>query len=92
MVSELKKLNFVDKVILDNGGFFLYDFTALDINREQVWYFLAVPKSASDAFVKTIKQENIDIDITQYGEIIASGKGAKAPEEVRELLVKKYDL
>ena len=87
-----KKLSFAQNVILDNGGFFIYDFTAHDVSGNDVWYLLAVSKSASTPFLNAIKQENVDVDVKKFGKILASGEGTKPPEDIKQDILDKYKI
>lgn len=70
--------------------FLVYDFSALDAAGEPVWYFLAVPTRLSEEFIATVNQPGVDVDMKEFGTILASGKGRKAPESVRKEIMEKY--
>jgi len=68
----------------------IYDFSTLDTNGEPVWYFLSIPESRAEEFMTTINVSGINVDIKQFGKILASGKGENAPESVRKEIMEKY--
>lgn len=69
----------------------IYDFTALNAKGEKIWCFIGVPVSRSEEFLKKLNQQPcVNIDVTQYGKVLASGKGESTPESVRKEIMAKY--
>lgn len=59
-------------------------------NGNPVWYFVSVPKARAEEFVAAINQAGTNVDIKQFGKILASGPGEKAPESVRKEVMKEH--
>ena len=68
----------------------IYDFSALNSEGKPVWYFISVPKPRSEEFIAAINQKGVDVDIKQFGTILASGEGENAPEDVRKKVMQEH--
>lgn len=72
------------------GKIIIHEFIAKDTSDEHNWYFVAVAPSRSEEFLAAIQQPGADIDLMQYGKVLALGKGNEIPEEVRKEIYTRY--
>ncbi len=88
---EFNKLSFVEQVVLGKkDGFFIYDFTALAADGTPMWYIMAVSQSMSEAFLKAINTLNENVNLVDYGELLASGAGNSIPLDVKQQVLDQY--
>jgi hypothetical protein len=64
---------------------------AQDKSGEWAQYFVLIEKAKEAAFIKAAKGK-ADIDLKQYGTVVASYYGNKPPDEVKRLLLEKFDV
>lgn len=71
------------------GKILIYNFSALDTAGDPVWYLLGVPSAQSEDFLDAIQQSG-DVDIKQFGAILASGSGKHPPESICKEIHERY--
>lgn len=69
--------------------YLIFNLSSLNPEGEPVWHFLAVPQSRMEAF-RQARQSEGNLDLSQFGKILASGKGEQPPEEVRQEVMRSY--
>lgn len=69
--------------------FVLHHFKAQDHTKKWAQYFVLMEKAKEPEFLKAVKKGG-DIDVKQFGRVVASFYGDKAPAEVKQLLTEKY--
>lgn len=82
-------VNFTEKYIKEQGGIVRY-IIALEKDRE-CWFFLKINPSQYNKYCQAIKVGKIN-DINKYGEIIKSGWGRQAPQDIIQELKNKFSL
>lgn len=73
----------------NNAPFVIHRFRAQDKSGKKAQYFVLMEKAKEPEFLKAVKKSG-DIDLKQFGRVIASFYGDKPPAEVTKLLSEKY--
>lgn len=72
-----------------NDPFVIHRFKAEDQTGKKAQYFVLMDKAKEPEFLKAAKKGG-DIDLKQFGRVIASFYGDKPPADVTKLLSEKY--
>jgi len=90
---ELRKLPIAQEILMQNRACSLFHFSAEAANDSgRVWYVLALFLNQEDAFQTAISQPGVDVDIKEYGQILAAGQGHAAPQEALDAIKQKYGI
>lgn len=83
-------LTFQDKVKLSKGGVHLLDFSAINSLGIRMWYIVVMKHEQYLKFMEATNDGNPDVDISKYGEILASGVGNSPSIEEKKAAEDKY--
>jgi hypothetical protein len=80
---------FAAKVMHEDAGQLVYLVTG-QRNALPVWCYALVPERSRVFFQQAIQQGRVNI--TQFGQILFSGKGKNPPKEIEEIISVNYKL
>ena len=81
-------MKFLQKLITKNGDRFFY-IQAIAADKRPAWYFLFVPSVRLAAFENRDRESGYKL--SDYGEIVESGYGETAPQNVIARINREYD-
>jgi len=79
--------SFRDKII-SNKGEYIHKISAIDATGKKAYYFVLVDPKREDKFLTAINNGNLDLE--DYGQVIASCYGEEPTKEVKTLMKGKY--
>jgi hypothetical protein len=89
-MEQQQQKSFVDKVI-SKKAHLIHKIKAIDSTGRWAYYFLLVEPMKEKAFMDAMNSDADEINLEDYGQIVASNYGEEPSEEVRTMLKDKYD-
>lgn len=80
-------MSFVAKLV-KAGSVPIFLVTFIDANRKDVHFYVKSTQSKIDAFLKDTSIR--EVDLADYGEVLASGFGKTPSEETKRIMKEKY--
>ena len=74
--------SFKENIMLERGAVIIHDLSALNEQGKRQWYIIKMTKQQEVVFLKALSENTGNIDISDYGEVLESGFGDKAPKEI----------
>ena len=84
-----EKKSFLDKLI-SGKGHLIHKIKAMDSTGKWAYYFLLVEPHTERKFLEAMESEAEEINLEDYGKIIASCYGEEPTQEIKDLLKDKY--
>ncbi len=84
----MKDFSFVDKII-SGKGHLVHKIRAKDKTGKKAYYFVLVEPTKEAGFMRAIASKNLNLE--EYGKIIASCYGNSPSQDVKTMLKQKYD-
>jgi len=89
---NIAELSAIEQAYLLAGGVSIFHFSANSQKGPRVWYVLALHLLKENDFKRDLQQDGIDLNLRDYGIILASGMGDGAPEEALLELESRYSI
>lgn len=80
-------MSFVEKIERERN--LVYYIRSTPVGKENCWFFLKLNPFKRDSFNRVMSGIN-DFDLADYGEILHSGYGDQAPQELKQTMSEKY--
>jgi fructose-1,6-bisphosphatase/sedoheptulose 1,7-bisphosphatase-like protein len=89
---QLEKLSTVAEILIANKVVNIYHFSADSLSGHRVWYVLALSIDRHTSFLSDIQNSGVQLNLKEYGHILASGVGETAPTSVIDALYTQYGI
>ena len=87
---KLRKLSVAKDILLAKQAASLYYLSASSPSGIKVWYVLALSPDKEGELLMAIQQTGVMLDLQNFGEIVATGEGENAPDEVLKKVEERY--
>ena len=83
-------LNFQDKLILQQGGICIFEFSATAADGKPHWYVMAFTDAQLKTFNEATQTGMPDMQLTDYGQLMATGPGNECPQNAKEKIAEVF--